>query len=599
MPRSRTTILAVALAATSMGAWAGVPPDSLPLPADQVMLMRDTPGADIGLPLGATKAYALGRSLQQSNQGEAALVYLDHAYRLAPDSPRIGQAYARSLVEAGYVSDAARVIGRLVATDPDDLEQRLQYAQLLAQTGRTVLALAEVSELRERGMEDPGLIKFEADLLGSLGRIDDAVALYREASRDDPDRTEEYFLSAGLLLQKQDRMEEMAAMLREGLAVEPVSRTMRIALIRYLVHQDRLDEAREQAALGDRLRREGGHSTRPECRLELAELRARWGDYETAIAVLEEARAAGFVDREADAQLGRFLLTMNRTDDARRLLAEALEQHGDDAELYFLQGQAFDAADQVAAALESMEQAVSMEPDVPLYRISLLRSLVIHRGRELADRSPDDDTLALQVAARQHAAKAAAALHPQDASGHMILGAAFRTLDDLDRACRHFAIAAEVNEQRVPATLELGFCQQQAGKLDDARRTLRGLQKEYPDDPDVANSYGYFLAELGEDLEVAERLIKQALRAEPDNGAYLDSLGWVYFQQGRYAEAFDKLVEAANQRGDDPVILEHLGRTLQRLGRPGEALSMLRRALAAGGDPEALEPLIAELAQDG
>lgn len=595
----RAAFVVPALLALSIGAWAGVPPDTLPLPADQVMLMRDVPGADIGLPLGATKAYAIGRSLQQSNQGEAALVYLDHAYRLAPDSPRIGQAYARSLVEAGYISDASRVIGRLVADNPDDLEQRLQYAQLLAQTGRTVLALEEVGELRSRGLREPGLIKFEADLLGTLGRIDQAVSLYRQAAQDDPERTEEYLLSAGLLLQKQGRMQDMAALLREGLAAEPVSLTMRVALIRYLVHQDRLDEARQQAAIGDQLRREGGHSTRPECRLELAELRARWGDYDTAIAVLEEARAEGHVDRELDAQLARFLLTVGRNVEARQLLATSMERHGDDAELYFLQGQALGDDEEVDAALASLQKAVATAPEVPLYRISLLRMLVIHRSDDLGARVPDDEQLELQMEAREHAAQAAAALHPQDASGHMILGAAFRSLDDLDRACRHFAMAAEVNEQRVPATLELGFCLQQAGRIDEAGKTLRELQREFPEDPDVANSYGYFLAEIGQDLEIAERLILLALRTEPDNGAYLDSLGWVYYQQGRYQEAFDRLVEAANQRGDDPVILEHLGRTLHRLDRPREALAMLERALAAGGDPDTLEPLIAELNGDG
>ncbi len=599
MLRIRTTIAALGLLALTTSVLAANTPDDLPLPADQVMLMRENPGAEIGLPLGATKAYAIGRSLQQMGQSEAALVYLDRAYRLAADSPRIAIAYARGLVEAGYVSDAARVFGRLVAADPNDLEQRQQYAQLLAQSGRTVLALEEVRQLRQRGQQDPGLIKFEADLLGQLGRIDEAVAVYREAGRRDPDRTEDYLLAAGLLLQKHNRLDEMADLLEEGLEADPVSRTMRIALIRYLTHNGRADEAREQAATGDDLRRRGGLSDRPECSLELAELLARWGDYETAITVLEDARSAGFADREVDAQLARYLLTIDRTDDASRLLAAAIKTHGEDAELRFLQGRALEMNDEVDAAIANLEAAVSLDPDVPLYRISLLRLLVIYRQQALGATAPDDDQLALQVAAREHAARAAAALHPQDASGHMILGSTFRALGDLERACRHFAIAGEVNENRVPAMLELGFCQQQAGKKDDARRTLRALYDEFPDDPEVANSFGYFLAELGEELDLAERLVMQALAAEPDNGAYLDSIGWVFYQQGRYEEAFDRLVAATNERGEDPVILEHLGRTLAKLGRRDEALAMLRRAVAAGGDPAVLSALIDDLDDDG
>ncbi|MEZ4388313.1 MAG: tetratricopeptide repeat protein [Candidatus Krumholzibacteriia bacterium] len=599
MRRILFLLVPVGLVVVAGTAVAVTKPGDLPLPADQVMLLRENPGADIGLPLGATKAYAIGRSLQLTGQSEAALVYLDRAYRLAGDSPRIATAYARSLVEAGYVSDAARVFGRLVAADPDDLEQRQQYAQLLAQSGRTVLALEEVRELRRRGEQDPGLIKFEADLLGQLGRIDEAVEVYHEAARSDPDRTEDYLLAAGLLLQKHNRLDEMADLLEEGLAADPTSRTMRVALIRYLAHNGRVDEARAQAAAGDDVRRRGGHAERPECALELAELLARWGDYEAAISVLEAARKDGFVDRETDTQLARFLLTLDRTDEASELLTEAIARDGEDAELRFLQGRALEMREDIDGALVSLQQAVALEPDVPLYRISLLRLLVIYRAADLGAAEPDEAQLALQKAARAHAARAASALHPQDAGGHMILGSTFRALGDLDRACRHFAIAGEVNENRVPAMLELGFCQQQAGKTDAAHQTLRKLHEEFPDDPEVSNSYGYFLAEIGTELELAERLVKQALQLEPDNGAYLDSLGWVYFQQARYAEAFDLLVEAANQRGDDPVILEHLGRTLARLDRRDEALGVLRRALAAGGDPAVLQPLIAELTRGG
>jgi Flp pilus assembly protein TadD len=177
----------------------------------------------------------------------------------------------------------------------------------------------------------------------------------------------------------------------------------------------------------------------------------------------------------------------------------------------------------------------------------------------------------------------------------MILGYTYRTLGDLDRACRHFQLAGEVNEMRVGALLELGFCQQEAGRLGEARKTLHNLQREFPDDPEVANSYGYLLAELGEDLDRAEQLVRLALAADPENGAYLDSLGWVFYQRGEYDQAFDWLVRAANARPDDPVILEHLGRALIKQGQTEEALDVLRRSLAAGGDAAVLQDLIREL----
>jgi tetratricopeptide (TPR) repeat protein len=593
--RFRSTVV-ILLAAVAVAA--ANTPDDLPLPADQVMYLPENPGADIGLPLGATKAYAIGRSLQNRGESEASLVYLHRAYRLAPNSSRIARSYAQSLVETGYVHDAARVFGRLVGGDPEDLELRRSYAQLLAQAGRTQLALEQVQELRRRGQTEPRLIKFEADLLGQLGRVDEAIEVYREASRRDPERAEEYILAAGMLLQGHERIDEMAEVLSEGLEADPTSRPMRLALVRYLARSGRIGDARELALEGDMLRRQEGYSQRPECSIELSELMARRGDYAVAIDVLEVASDRGFRALEMDAQIARYMLTLERVGDARRVLERAVGSWPEDAELRFLLGRALEMDGDIDGAIDSLDAAIVREPALPLYRISLLRLLVIYRQQALGAETPTDEQMALQISAREHARRASVAIHPQDSSGHMILGTVFRALGDHERACRHFERAGEVPESRVPARLELGFCQQAAGLVDAARQTLADLYEEFPDDAEVANSYGYFLADLGEQLDLAERLIRQALAAEPHNGAYLDSLGWVFYQQGRYEDAFDYLVRATNERGEDPVILEHLGRTLARLGRPEEAVDMLKRALRNGGDPEVLQPLIAELNVD-
>ena len=595
MPWQRYLIALAPLLLLTTAALASTTPDDLPLPADQVMYLPDTSGEDIGLPLGATAAYSIGRSLQRQGQIEAALVYLHRANRLAPTSPRIAKAYAQCLVDAGFVHDAARIFGELVSAAPDSLDQRRQYALLLAQAGRPRLALQQVQNLKQRGIADPMLTKLEADLLGQLDRVDEAIVVYLDACREDPDRTEEYTLAAGALLQRHERFDEMAELLRDGLEIDPTSQPMRLSLIRYLVHVDEVDVARQEATTGDAARKKSGVSTRPDCSLELSEMLARRGDFGSAVSVLEAAREQGFHDRELEAQLARYLLGMGNVEAAMSILPDAAGRWPQDASIRYLWGRALEIQNDIDGALEQLRIAVELAPTMAIYRISLLRLLVISHPEDLAATDPTPAQAALQDEARRHAAKAAVTVHPQDAEGHMILGYIYRSLGDLDRACRHFHLAGEVNENRVGALLELGFCQQQAGRLDEARKTLCNLQLEYPDDPEVANSYGYLLAELGEDLDRAEKLVRQALSTDPENGAYLDSLGWVFFQRGDYAEAFNYLVLAANARPDDPVILEHLGRTLGKQGQTDEAVDVLRRSLAAGGDRERLQTLIGEL----
>jgi tetratricopeptide (TPR) repeat protein len=67
------------------------------------------------------------------------------------------------------------------------------------------------------------------------------------------------------------------------------------------------------------------------------------------------------------------------------------------------------------------------------------------------------------------------------------------------------------------------------------------------------------LAVRGIKLEEAETLVLNAVQSEPTNGAYLDSLGWVYFKQNRLDLAEEYLKKAAMFVGTDPDIHDHLG----------------------------------------
>src|SRR5207247_1682915 len=83
------------------------------------------------------------------------------------------------------------------------------------------------------------------------------------------------------------------------------------------------------------------------------------------------------------------------------------------------------------------------------------------------------------------------------------------------------------------------------------------------------NYLGYTYAEMGVRLDEAEKLIRRALEIEPDDGFYVDSLGWVYYQRGDYRRAVEHLERAVELAGDDPTVAEHLGDAYSRAGHPG------------------------------
>ncbi len=86
-------------------------------------------------------------------------------------------------------------------------------------------------------------------------------------------------------------------------------------------------------------------------------------------------------------------------------------------------------------------------------------------------------------------------------------------------------------------------------------------------------------------LDEAEEMIERALQIDPNNGAYLDSLGWVKLSQGKFEEALNELLRAVQTlTRDDPIVFEHIGDTYSKLNRIPQALDYWQKAIAL--DPE-------------
>jgi Flp pilus assembly protein TadD len=106
--------------------------------------------------------------------------------------------------------------------------------------------------------------------------------------------------------------------------------------------------------------------------------------------------------------------------------------------------------------------------------------------------------------------------------------------------------------------LDLAFCREKLGDAGGAESAARAVLERDGDNPAALNFLGYLFADHNRNLAEAESMIHRAVDMEPDNGAYLDSMGWVYYRLGRLAEARVPLERAA-QITPDPVVLEHLG----------------------------------------
>lgn len=171
------------------------------------------------------------------------------------------------------------------------------------------------------------------------------------------------------------------------------------------------------------------------------------------------------------------------------------------------------------------------------------------------------------------------------------LGDMLRRSGDMEEANAAYSRALDLYAPDDPALWLLhytrGITAHQMDEWPAAEADFRRALELRPGHPQVLNYLGYSLVERGEKLDEALAMIEEAVAGEPQNGAIVDSLGWVYFKLGRLEEAVVQLERAAALEPVDPVVNDHLGDAYWAVGRTREAQFQWMRALSF--DPDEVE----------
>jgi Flp pilus assembly protein TadD len=132
---------------------------------------------------------------------------------------------------------------------------------------------------------------------------------------------------------------------------------------------------------------------------------------------------------------------------------------------------------------------------------------------------------------------------------------------------------SESDEEKAEVFHMRGAMYEKMQKLDLSEAEFRKVLKINPQHASALNYLGYMLADRNLRLPEALDLIRQAVALEPTNGAFLDSLGWVYFRMGKLDEAETYLRQALERFSRDPTVHDHLGDVYYQKGRLKDAIA--------------------------
>jgi tetratricopeptide (TPR) repeat protein len=344
-------------------------------------------------------------------------------------------------------------------------------------------------------------------------------------------------------------------------------------------------------------------------RVQLAELyehQRRWPQAADAWAKVQGLNPR---NTEVSARRASALINARRPGEARDVLNAALKIAPSDVRMTFMLAQAQRDAGDLDGA-ETTARALQVAHPEDVRATYLLGQMLEARGRhqEIVDLLKPEiarqktakakggqiamllgsEGLALQQLHRYDEAvaafKEAIDLAPDEPVRYVLLIQGYSTAGRHKEALDAAEKARVKFPQDTTVLYQLGAALDRAGRQAESEATFRDVIARDPLDAGALNYLGYMLAEHGKSLDEAATLIQRALKIEPDNPSFLDSLGWTYVQQGKLDLADAPLTTAAAKLPRNSVIQDHLGDLRQKQNRLADAIAAWQKALAGDGD---------------
>jgi tetratricopeptide (TPR) repeat protein len=351
--------------------------------------------------------------------------------------------------------------------------------------------------------------------------------------------------------------------------------------------------------------------------VRIAEIYRRQGKYDLALENLKKADTLVPDTMDVPYSMAAVYQAQGRYDDAIKLLQDLLKktekaetgssQADRNNRAIFIErlGMVYREQENYSAAVETFRKMLPLGEEnarqgfqeiIDTYREAKQWPQATAAAKEAVQKLPDDRELRMVLDAQladtgesDHALADVRAMlkgGPEDREVYVRLGIMYtraKLWKEAEEALAKAEALSSKPDDKAQVWFLLGDTHQHQKMFDQAEAEFRKvLSAVSPTDPQSAatlNYLGYMNADRGVKLDESLNYIKQALTLDPNNSAYLDSLGWVYFRQGKYELAEENLTKASIHMGSDATVQEHLGDLYQKTGRLKLAAAHWERAV--------------------
>ena len=525
----------------------------------------------------------------------------------------LGHIYLRSLGNPGEATGQSETVNRaveqfreVVRLDPNDVESALWLARLYRLQNQHEKAEEVLRGILKNDAENEAGLEQLTQLLLDQGKSSEAIALLEGVTAKSSSPTLLDLLGDAYTQTKDLAKAEDAY--RRAADLEPSEPSHQRGLGQTLLAEEKYQEAlKVYQRLSDLMPDD------PDVYLRLGQIYRELHQMDKAEDALVKARQYSPGSLDVIYNEAMLYQSQGRFEDAIRVLSEAVTQvKGQSASmssrrrflgvLYQQLGQLYRDTQNYPAAINTYEELGHLGDDedrrshllmMDTYRMAKDLSKAMQVGKEALAKYPKDPEIksnyALLLGESNQTDEAVKLLraqlngNPTDRDTNLNIAQIYeraRRYKEAEQAARAAeAIPGSPRDNEMVWFL-LGAIYERQKFFDKAEAEFKNALDVNPKNAAVLNYYGYMLGDLGIRLDEAQSLVNRALAEDPYNGAYLDSLGWIYYKQNKLADAEATLRKALEREGHDPTIHSHLGDVYAKSGRPELAFAEWEKSLA-------------------